>query len=214
MSGYVYESKMINGLIVNVVQDMEPENPIEGHPLCHLILGGPLKRYTDDFAKQTLGRHEKTFQSWSTARRLIEQRYPGAIIQPIEVYQHGRMALDTVSFQGRLPQGHYEFDVAVAGLVFTTKDKARKFYGTNKVTDAIRGQVLQLQREKVQQLAAFVNGDVYAWELTQPDVSCEEDERGNEWCEDADEYLDSCGGYYSIQSALAAGVEAANEYAD
>lgn len=214
MNSYVYESKMTNGLIVNVVQDMEPENPIEGHPLCHLILGGPLKHHTDDFAKQTLGRHEKTFRSYEEARALIEKRYPGAIIQTIEAYQHGRIALDTVSFRGRLPQGHYEFDVAVAGLVFCTKDQARKFYGTNKVDDFYRTLAINAQREKVRQFESYLNGDVYAWELTRPNVSCEEDEQGNEWCKDADEYLDSCGGYYSIQSALAAGVEAAEQWTD
>lgn len=214
MSEYVYDSTQVNGLIVNVINDREPENPIAGHPLCRLIISGPIEQHSDRALITEVGQYRVALaRSDKALADAVQRRYPGALVQTVYFYQHSGLALDTESFQGRVPGGHYEFDCGVAGIVVATKDAIRKFYGTNdsaKVWD----QAKQLQREKVRQLAAYCNGDVYGWELVRPTVACEEDEQGNHWCNDADEYLDSCGGYYDIQSALAAGVEEAKQWND
>jgi len=71
-------------------------------------------------------------------------------IFPVEAYIHGGVSLTLSSFQGMLPQGHYEFDTSRVGLVLVNKKEVK----TKKQAQA-RAEGL------VESWNLYLSGDVY-----------------------------------------------------
>ena len=71
-------------------------------------------------------------------------------IFPVEAYIHSGVALTLNTFRGRLPQGHYEFDVSHVGLVLASKDEFKT-----------REQAIKCAGGLVDNWNTYLSGNVY-----------------------------------------------------
>jgi len=71
-------------------------------------------------------------------------------IFPVEAYIHGGVSLTLDTFKGRLPQGHYEFDVSHSGLVLVSKEEFKSEKKAEKVAEGL-----------VEDWNTYHSGDVY-----------------------------------------------------
>lgn len=95
------------------------------------------------------------------------------ICRLVYYYEHGGIALSLGSFG-------CPFDSGVAAWIAVPKSKVRREYGCKRVTKKIEERVVRAFKGEIEELQAYINGDVYFW--------CVDNE-------------DACGGYLDPQEA-------------
>lgn len=91
---------------------------------------------------------------------------------PLYMYEHGGVALSTSAFSCRWDSGQ-------VGWIHVDKDKVRKEYGVTRITKKVLERVLKVLESEVDTYGKYVNGEVYGYEVLDPQG----------------EHVDSCWGY-------------------
>lgn len=95
------------------------------------------------------------------------------ICRLVYYYEHGGVALSLHPFS-------CPFDSGVAAWIAVPKSKVRQEYGCKRVTRRIEERVVEVLKCEIEELQAYINGEVYVW--------CVDNE-------------DACGGYLDIYEA-------------
>jgi hypothetical protein len=111
-----------------------------------------------------------TNESHPKATRKFKRDY---ICRLVYYYEHGGVALSLRSFG-------CPFDSGVFGWIAVPKSKVRQEYGCKRVTRKIEERVVEVLKCEIEELQAYINGDVYVW--------CVDNE-------------DACGGYLDPHEA-------------
>jgi len=113
------------------------------------------------------------------SRKALEAMIDREIISlPVYKYEHGRIILNTYGFS-------CPWDSGQIGWIFTTKEKARKWFNVKRLTKKVLQKVLDTLRKEVEQYSQYVDGEVYCVQI--------QDAQG--------EVIDTCGSLYSIEEA-------------
>jgi len=174
------ESIKYKGLTISINIDDFVENPREindnlGTMICFH------KRY--DLGDKHNYCHSD-YQSWDEVKRAILKDNGASLIFPIYMYDHSGLAFSLETFNGRLPQGHAEFDSGRVGFMFVTKKKIRKEFG--KAGKSEIEKVKKILEKELEIYEKYANGECYYFNITDED----------------DEIIDSCTGYYNSEDAL------------
>jgi hypothetical protein len=99
-------------------------------------------------------------------------------ILPVQAYIHSGVSLTLESFAGKLPGGHYEFDVSRCGFVLAAKKEFRT-----------RKQAYKIAKGLIESWNMYLAGDVYCCVVEYYDNDKEQ------------ENYDVCCGFYGFESA-------------
>lgn len=109
---------------------------------------------------------------------------PENICLPVFLYQHGG-SVYKASADGN--PFHCPWDSGLFGFIYISRADARKRYGVKRITKALQERIRESLKVEVDTYSQWANGEFYRWTI-----------------EDADgEIIDSCGGYYDQESAMA-----------
>lgn len=134
-----------------------------------------------------LGEHEHRTNEdlFETVKEAKEQ---GDMVFPLFAYIHSGIVLSLASFDGKLPQGHAEFDSGQCGFVIVRKDTMMENFKKDFSTEEARQHAYDIAKSDVETFNAYLCGSVYGYVVSRQG---EEDHR------------DSCWGYYEIEEAMA-----------
>jgi hypothetical protein len=82
---------------------------------------------------------------------------------PVYAYIHSGVRLQTTSFAGMLPQGHYEFDSGQCGIIYVTCEDIRREYHRKRITPRLREIVKTILAKEVRDMDNYLNGNVYGF---------------------------------------------------
>lgn len=123
---------------------------------------------------------------------------PDYIALPIYAYIHSGIWLSTETWQGRLPQGHAEFDSRLCGAIYVSKEKVKAEFMLKTFTKKYADRVRDILEGEVATFGLYLNGEVYGWAVIDPET---------------DDVLDSCYGYYG-DDIITVGIEDAKASID
>lgn len=109
------------------------------------------------------------------SRKRLEKDY---IILPVYMYVHSGVALSLASFND-------PWDSGIGFMAYVSKATLRKEYNCQHVTASVRERALNVLKGEVKTLGAYLNGEVYGYEIYDKD----------------DDLVDSCYGFYDIKYA-------------
>lgn len=118
-----------------------------------------------------------------------------AIYLPLYLLDHSGLSMNTGGF-------NCPWDSGQVGVIYVTRETIVKEYG--KDTKKNREKALKYLQAEVETYNRYLQGDVYGYSVEKVNTC---DKCGN--CES--ESVDSCWGFYGIESAIEAGKEAATE---
>ena len=176
---YAVETVKVGKVTVKIVPDEEPESPRDWDNLGTMVCWHRRYRLGDKHSFATPQDFEES-----------EERKNAAVVLPLFLYDHSGLRIKVGSFHGLLPQGHAEFDSGQVGYIYISKKKVQSEYGDGP--EALKSAEECLDAE-VAVYDQYLRGDIYGFVV--------ESESG--------EHLDSCWGFYGVESALEAGKEAA-----
>jgi len=116
---------------------------------------------------------------------------PDNVVLPVYAYIHSGIAMNTTGFS-------CPWDSGRCGIIYISKEKIRSEYGVKAITKKIREKVISALQAEIEEFSAYLNGDVYGYTV--------EDKNGEE--------LESCWGYYGIESALEEAIATAKVHAN
>lgn len=103
---------------------------------------------------------------------------PDVVALPLYLYDHGGISISTKSFIGRAH--HAEWDSGQVGFIFVNHKEIRMESGMHRVSKRYREKALGCLKSEVETYDQFLRGEVYGYEIEDPDG----------------EVIDSCWGYY------------------
>ena len=172
-------------LRVVVRQDEGAENPSDFGTLGTITYSSR--------ARHTLGTKAVNLEEHERIGREIEK---GTLIgMPVFAYIHSGVAIQAAEAN----PFHCQWDSGQSGWVYTEPEKTCQWFGWKRVSKQRREKVLDVLKAEVQALSQYLNGEVYRFE-----VQVFGEGRWN--------YVDSCGGYYGEDEAMAEGILAAQAY--
>lgn len=172
-------------LRVVVRQDEDAENPADFGMLGAVTYSSR--------ARYTLGTKAVNLEEHERIGREIEK---GTLIGlPVFAYIHSGTVLQAAEAN----PFHCRWDSGQSGWVYTEPEKACQRFGWKRVSKQRLEKVHQVLKFEVEVLGQYLNGEVYRFE-----VQVFGEGRWN--------YVDSCGGYYGEDEAMAEGILAAQEY--
>ena len=167
------EERIIGDYLIKILQDNEPVNPREWDNIGTIICF---------HKKHSLGDpHDynfNDFNSWEELKNQINKDQNVAVILPIYMYDHSGITIKTTPF-------NCPWDSGQIGFIFISKEKALNEFGGCKITNILRKRLIQLLIGEVDTYDQYLAGDVYGYQITLND-----------------EVLDSCWGYYGIESCI------------
>lgn len=115
---------------------------------------------------------------------------------PVYKYEHSGIALSTDN--SRYPFND-RFDACVFGYIVAFKDDVKRMLGENANVDEVR----EALKNEVETFSKYLNGEVYCYAVykVDDDILDEDVEKYGDW-------VDSCGGYYDREDAIAEGKDA------
>jgi hypothetical protein len=159
--------KTVNDITVKVYSDDSPSSPRENDNLGTIVTG-KLRSYN-------LG--EKPNTDVEEIKAIMADK--NNICLPVYMYEHSSVALRTSDFEDRWDSGQ-------VGIIYVTKEKARKDFMVKRLTKKTIEKVLECLKSEIEIYSQYVNGDVYGYVV--------EDANGEE--------IDSCWGYYDDPVAI------------
>jgi len=173
------------GLRLEVYQDEQPESP----------------REWDNFGKMVcwhngyeLGdKHDWEIEDF---RDFIKTERP--IILSLYLYDHSGIGMSTsnVAYPYNCP-----WDAGQVGFIYITEKDVLRELKRKKMTKVLHEHALDMLQNEVDVYHQYLQGDVYYFSVVRP-KNCKE-------CKsNIDERLDSCGGFYGVDSAIKEGKEA------
>jgi hypothetical protein len=123
-----------------------------------------------------------------------------AVILPIYAYEHGNITIST----GRGYPFNDLWDSGQLGYIFATKNDLREEYNCKHVTKSIKDKAERVLKAEVDVYDQYLRGDIYGYKLFKIDPEkFAEDEEFDPDSDDPEDYgeeLDSCWGFYGIDS--------------
>ena len=95
-----------------------------------------------------------------------EMMQTNGIYRDIEAYIHSNIHLTTGTFNGKLPQGHYEFDTCHAGYIYASRERILEWFGAKRITKHIIKKVEETFERELQTLTAYLNGECLRIEIS------------------------------------------------
>ncbi len=157
---------------LEILQDESPESPREWDNLGTMICFH--RRYN-------LG--DKHDYSVEEAEEMTKRK--DIISLPLYLYDHSGITMSTGSFSCR-------WDSSCVGFIYVTKEQVRKEYGVKRITKDLIEKVTRVLQGEVETYDQYLTGDVYGYRVSKVEVC-------NKGCEHKEE-VDSCWGYYGMES--------------
>ena len=150
-------------------------------------------REDDNFSKMvcfhsryTLGdKHDinsDDYNSWDEMEKAIKKELKAAIILPLYLYDHSGITISTSPFSCR-------FDSGQIGFVYCTREDLKSL-GTNRKLGSRVERAMKLIEAEVNEYDHYLTGEVYGYEI----------------CNDDDEVIASCRGYYDREECMKDGL--------
>ena len=116
---------------------------------------------------------------WDEVEEVLTKEFGAVVILPLFLYDHSGISMRTYS-HGQ----HAGWDGGYVGFIYATKADILKEFNVKRITKAIKTKVEKILTSEVETYSQYLEGDVYSYNI-----------------EDADgEVVDSCGGFYGIES--------------
>ena len=125
-------------------------------------------------------RHED-FNGWNEMEEYIKKELDAVVILPLFLYDHSGLSMKTFS-HGQ----HASWDGGYVGFIYATKTDILKNWDKKKLTKSLLENATKYLEGEVESYNQYLQGDVYLFHI--------EDENG--------EVVDSCGGFYGLESAV------------
>ena len=127
------------------------------------------------------------FDSWQELYDRIVKDHDPVAISLVYLYDHSGQVLSMESFQGKLPQGHAEFDSMKVGFIFVSRAKCIEEWDDDSKESIEKA--ASCMKAEFDEFNLYVQGQVYGFVLEKK-IACKE-------CGDVKyEELDSCWGFY------------------
>ena len=168
------KEKKIEDYTIKIYYDENPESPREWDNLTVLICFH--KRY--NLGDSHSYRHDH-YNSWEEMKKDICRNEDVALISPLYLMDHSGISISMNDFKDR-------WDSGMIGFVFITKDTIRKEQRCKKVTQRLLRIYQQYMEGEVKIYDQYLRGDVHGYKIFDKD----------------DEEIDSCYGYYGIESCM------------
>lgn len=167
------------GFNIEIKQDQDPQNPRTDwdHPSVMICFHRRL----------VLGDQKHGFTSGADVEKFLQLNKDKVIQLPIYGYEHSGLTIATSPFS-------CPWDSGRLGVIYISKEKARKDMGWKVLTKARVEEVYALLRSEVEAYNQYLCGDVYGYQIT--------DDKG--------QFLDSCWGFFGSdhkESGLLAAAE-------
>ncbi len=188
-------------VVIHLIQDEDAQNPRTeydnvGTMVCwhgHYQLGDEQPSVdSETFLRQLACAYDQKLEDFifeqedeerinARVQRVLDQHY---LILPLYLYDHSGISMSTTSFMGRAQ--HATWDSGTVGLIYCTREKALEEWGGKgkRLTKQVREQALQYLKGEVETYDQYLRGDVYGYQVKR---------KG--------EVLDSCWGYYGLETA-------------
>lgn len=173
------EKQEYKGYTIELMIDETPQDPREWSNLGTMLCFHKTYNLGDD-----VGISSDEFSSWDEVKDYIKQ-IDGILITPLYLYDHTVLRMKTGQFQS-LPQGHKRFDTMPVGFIYTTEERIKEMFGTDKITDEDLEHAKKVLENEVNIYDKYISGQVYGFQITNPDGG----------------YEDSCWGFYDPSNAL------------
>jgi len=108
------------------------------------------------------GYRSSDFNSWDELKKQIIKDHAPAVILPIYMYEHGGMTISTSPFS-------CHWDSGQIGFIFMSKQIAKKEYGFSRLTKQIKERLTRYLMAEVKTYDQYLNGDVYGFEIKDPE---------------------------------------------
>ena len=167
------EERIIGDYLIKILQDNEPVNPREWDNIGTIICFH--KKYS---LGDTHDYNFNDFNSWEELKNRINKDQNVAVILPIYMYDHSGITIKTTPFS-------CPWDSGQIGFISISKEKVLNEFGGCKITKKLRERLTQQLIGEVETYDQYLAGDVYGYQITLND-----------------EELDSCWGYYGIESCI------------
>jgi hypothetical protein len=187
------------GLRIMIDREYGPENPRTFFDNVGSLL--LFSKRSVEYDELNCAFRPEQFGSFDEMADALGKEYPGALIVPLYVYEHGSIYYKLGSFEGLLPQGHARFDSWQCGFMICTREKMLSEFGKKRITKEIREKTYKHMGYELETYNAYCNGDVFWWMVQS--VAGESLLSGD----------DSCGMYYEYSAALQDAKQAAERLA-
>jgi hypothetical protein len=102
------------------------------------------------------------FDSWDGLKKQIIKDHDPAVILPIYMYDHSGVTISTKPFS-------CPWDSGQIGFIFMSKQIAKKEYGFSRLTKQIKEKLTRYLMAEVKTYDQYLNGDVYGFEIKDPE---------------------------------------------
>lgn len=117
---------------------------------------------------------------WEEIEEVLKKEFKAVVILPLFLYDHSGISMRTFSHGV-----HASWDGGYVGFIYATKADILKWWMKKKLTKSLLEKAKKSLEGEVETYSQYLEGDVYFYNV--------EDENG--------EVLESCGGFYGIESA-------------
>lgn len=168
--------------MVRIYEDLDPESPREWDNMGKMFFFHGRYDLGDDHPEKS-----SDFSGWDEIADYLKKEKDAIIMLPVYMYDHSGLRVKIGSFQGYLPQGHAEFDSGMIGYIYVTKDDLKREYGKAGKKEIARAR--KVLEGEVETYDKYLSGDVWGFKTY--------NNKGEE--------IDSCWGFYGMDSAIEEG---------
>ena len=171
--------KKIGDYTIKIYYDENPESPREWDNIGTMVCFHEKYNLGD---KHTYKKRD--YNSWEGLAKDIIKSENVDIILPLYLYEHSGLTISTSSFNDKWDSGQI-------GWIYVSKEKAISEYSSSKkvnrrMTPKIKEMVTNYLLGEVETYDQYLKGDIYGYKIFDKD----------------DEEIDSCYGYYGIESCM------------
>jgi len=144
-------------------EDASTADPRDADNFCTLVFFGKSRGLGDDH-----GYDSGDYSGWSELTAAVEANVPGGIVKPVYRFEHSGIALSTSDrmFRACDPQG---WDWSQIGFAVVTAEEIRANYLRKRISRKLREQAEGLVDAEVEEYSKFLNGEVYYFEVEDPE---------------------------------------------
>lgn len=154
-----------DGYTVKVFADEDGEfaDPRDADNFCTLVLFGESKGLGDDH-----GYDHTEYPGWDELTAAVEANNPGGIVKPVYRFEHSGIALSTSNWKFRAVDSA-GWDWCQIGFAVVTAEDVRANYLRKRISRKLREQAEGLVDTEVEEYGRFLNGEVYYFEVEDPE---------------------------------------------
>jgi hypothetical protein len=175
------ETFEVNGLIVNIHPDPEPQNPRdekEFDGLATLMICSHRKYKLGDEHSFKFS----DYNSWEELEKAIIKEYKPVVIKTLYLYDHSGITMATKPFECR-------WDSGKVGFILMTPESVRTNFEVKRITKKIIEKVDSWLESDVKTYDNYLTGNYYGYTIMRKPVNEDEDS----------EELDACWGFSGIE---------------